>query len=76
MLQITDLGIGFTEEQINAVDAYTQFEREINEQQGSGLGIAIVRRIIDLHNGKFEIFSKKGEYSTILLKLPIAKDIG
>jgi two-component system, sensor histidine kinase and response regulator len=71
-LSITDNGRGMSKEQIEQIDAYMQFERKVYEQQGSGLGISIVTKLVDLHRGKFTIDSKLGEYTTISIKLPIA----
>lgn len=70
VISITDFGRGLTREQIESVGAYIQFERKIYEQQGSGLGLTIVRRIIELHKGEFEIISEYGKFTTINVKLP------
>lgn len=64
-LQITDYGIGFTKEQIDMVDAYIQFNRKFNEQQGIGLGIAIVKDIVNIFDGKYYIESEEEKFTTI-----------
>ncbi len=58
-ITISDSGIGMTSEQLKKLTAFVQFDREINEQQGIGLGLTIARRIVELHAGKFEITSEK-----------------
>lgn len=70
ILNITDEGRGFTDEQIQRVGAYMQFERKKYEQQGLGLGLAIVKGLVELHGGNLTIKSKIGEGTTILVKLP------
>ncbi len=57
MLSVLDHGIGMTQEHINSVGAYMQFNRKIYEQQGSGLGLIIAKKIAELHRGDFNIQS-------------------
>jgi two-component system phosphate regulon sensor histidine kinase PhoR len=35
-----------------------------------GLGLAYVKKIIEIHNGRIEVKSKKGQGTTFILKLP------
>ncbi len=73
-LSVTDLGRGMSKKQIEQIGAYTQFERDQYEQQGSGLGLSIVVKIVDLHNGDFSIASELDNYTTVIIKLPVATD--
>jgi signal transduction histidine kinase len=50
--------------------AYVQFERRIYEQQGSGLGFAIAKRLVELHGGKIIIDSIPGRQTLIKVTLP------
>ncbi|MGE5480471.1 MAG: response regulator [Chloroflexota bacterium] len=69
-LSITDFGRGMSQNQITNVGAYVQFERQIYEQQGVGLGLVISKRMVELHDGTFEIFSKEGEGVCVTFSLP------
>jgi len=69
-LIVSDRGRGFTTEQISSVGAYVQFERKSQEQQGLGLGLAIARRLTELHGGTLSIQSEKGQGSRVTIKLP------
>jgi signal transduction histidine kinase len=71
VISIKDEGRGMSKDQIENIDAYVQFERRAYEQQGSGLGLSIVRRILDLHNGDFYIESEPGKFTTVFIKIPI-----
>ncbi len=71
ILTFIDHGRGMTAEQIQSIDAYIQFDRRSYEQQGSGLGLSIVQRILDLHDGEFAVESAPGNYTRVMIKLPI-----
>lgn len=70
LLRVDDLGRGFSTEQVNKVGAYMQFDRKLHEQQGLGLGLSIAKRLTELHGGSLMIQSRKGEGTTIEIKLP------
>ncbi|TAL66795.1 MAG: HAMP domain-containing histidine kinase [Bacteroidetes bacterium] len=74
ILTFIDHGRGMTAEQIQSIDAYVQFDRRSHEQQGSGLGLSIVQRILDLHEGEFAVESDPGNYTRVMIKLPIPTD--
>jgi two-component system sensor histidine kinase/response regulator len=49
-IEVTDRGPGLTEPERNQVAAFRQFDRAKHEQQGLGLGLAIVQHIAALHH--------------------------
>jgi two-component system, sensor histidine kinase and response regulator len=69
-LKVDDLGRGFSTDQITKVGAYMQFDRKMHEQQGLGLGLSIAKRLTELHGGALVIQSRKGEGTTIEVRLP------
>jgi signal transduction histidine kinase len=71
-LTVRDEGRGFSTEQIRRVGAYLQFERKMDDHQGLGLGLAIAKKMAELHHGALTIASSQGEGSTITVKLPLA----
>jgi signal transduction histidine kinase len=72
-LSVLDLGRGMTEAQIAKIDAFIQFERETYEQQGTGLGLIICRKIAELSGGQFWIESVYQYEIKVHLTLPIAR---
>jgi signal transduction histidine kinase len=72
-LAVQDAGRGMATEQIAEIGAYMQFERQTYEQQGSGLGLALVKGLVDLYDGGFSVLSTIGEGTMVTLMLPISK---
>ena len=69
-LTITDYGRGMTPDQIRNVGGYMQFERKIHEQQGSGMGLVIAMRLVELYGGKLTITSTPGQKTCVEVIFP------
>jgi signal transduction histidine kinase len=71
VLKVSDQGIGISKE--NQERIFQRFERAIsaNEVSGLGLGLYIVRQILEMHRGSIEVKSHLGKGSTFIVKLPI-----
>ncbi len=52
---------------------FTAFHRGANvgSRPGTGLGLLVVKRCAELHQGKVEIESRIGEGTTVTVKLPV-----
>jgi signal transduction histidine kinase len=72
-LSVRDDGRGFSTEQISRVGAYMQFERKMQDEQGFGLGLAIAKKLVEVHGGELLIESNPGIGSTVTIKLPRTK---
>ncbi|MFQ5570513.1 MAG: response regulator [Rhodothermales bacterium] len=72
VLQVTDEGRGITDEQLQQVGAFVQFDRKKYEQQGLGLGLAIARRLTALHQGMLDIDSVLDKGTSVWVWLPLA----
>ncbi|MCG5056610.1 MAG: response regulator [Limnoraphis sp. WC205] len=70
ILSVIDKGRGMTPEHIQKMGAYLQFERKLYEQQGSGMGLSIVRRLVELHSGKLMIESEPNQQTIVRVELP------
>jgi two-component system sensor histidine kinase AtoS len=66
-VSISDTGPGIPAEDIDRVFAmyYT------TKPEGSGVGLPLVRRIVELHDGDIEIQSTVGRGTTVVIRLPV-----
>lgn len=71
IFSVADNGIGISEEQIKQISAFKQFDREEYQQEGNGLGLAIVTNILKLTGGRLEIESDPSVSSKISVIIPV-----
>lgn len=73
-IRITDFGIGIPEE--DQPHLFTRFFRAHNAEniQGTGLGLNIVKRYLDLLDGEITYTSKQGEGTTFSVSIPLEGD--
>ncbi|MBR6905500.1 MAG: response regulator, partial [Selenomonadaceae bacterium] len=75
-IRVKDTGMGMTPEFAAKIfEAYTR-DRTADNIQGTGLGMAITKSIIDLMNGSIEVHTAQGKGSEFIVRLdfPIAPD--
>ena len=73
IISVEDTGIGIKEEKLNMI--FEQF-RQVDESftrnnEGSGIGLSIVKSIVELHDGNIEVESEYGKGSKFTIILPI-----
>ncbi|HVY90479.1 MAG TPA: ATP-binding protein, partial [Hyphomonadaceae bacterium] len=75
-LSVSDTGVGFSEEVASRI--FERFEQaDISNSRkfgGLGLGLSIVKRLVDMMQGQVSATSREGEGSTFEVVLPIARD--
>ncbi|WNF38814.1 cache domain-containing protein [Bacillaceae bacterium IKA-2] len=67
LIRFIDEGIGIEQERIDRLGEPFYSTKE----KGTGLGLMVSYRIIENHNGKIKIYSKKNEGTTVDLMLPV-----
>ncbi|MCX6134933.1 MAG: hybrid sensor histidine kinase/response regulator [Ignavibacteriales bacterium] len=72
VLKVKDRGRGMTADQITNLGAYVQFDRPAYEQQGSGLGLTIAKRLVELYGGRMEFENTSGQGLSVEVHLPVA----
>ena len=70
-LTIQDNGIGFEEKYTDKIFAVFQRLHGRGEYEGTGVGLAVCRRITDRHGGTISALSKMGEGATFIVTLPV-----
>lgn len=70
-IYISDNGIGFNEQYLDKI--FTMFQRlhGRTEYEGTGIGLSIVKKIVEKHNGLVTAKSKEGEGTTFIIILPV-----
>ncbi|MEQ9166881.1 MAG: ATP-binding protein, partial [Fulvivirga sp.] len=74
LLSVKDSGIGIPKSIQKQI--FEKFYRaptgDLAKKQGTGLGLALVKQIVDLHRGKIEVQSDEGKGSTFIIQLPVS----
>ena len=74
IFSISDNGIGIEEQYSNQIFEVFKRLHAIGEYQGTGIGLAVVKRIIDRHGGRIWVKSELGKGSTFYFTVPIARN--
>ena len=74
-LSFSDNGIGFEKEYIGKMFSIFQRLHTREKFSGTGIGLAICKKIVDLHNGKIEAISEPSQGATFLITLPIDQNL-
>jgi len=76
LLEITDTGVGIPENEIPKM--FERFHRVQNVTgrsfEGTGIGLSLVKELVELHGGEISVRSKLDEGTTFTISLPIGKD--
>lgn len=70
-ITVSDNGIGFDDTYRTRIFEIFQRLHGRNEYEGTGIGLAIVKKIIDTHNGLITAQSEPGNGSTFIMVLPV-----
>jgi len=68
---IQDKGIGIPSEDQTSIFRAFQRAGNVGERPGTGLGLVLVKRCVDLHRGKVQIESKLEKGTTVTVRLPV-----
>lgn len=73
IIEITDFGVGISDENIEFIfEKFTQIDNGLTRlNEGSGIGLSLVKSFIKMHKGSINVKSKLGEGTTFKIDIPI-----
>ncbi len=69
-IDVVDHGFGITKEQILNIDYLQQFDRAQKEISGNGIGLAMVKKILSIIEGTFNIESEPNKFTKVFISFP------
>jgi signal transduction histidine kinase len=70
-VNVCDEGVGMTEEELSHVwERFYKTDKARSKKTGTGIGLSIVKQIVDLHGASISVKSKKGHGTTFKVTLP------
>ncbi|MCO7224499.1 ATP-binding protein [Pleionea sp. CnH1-48] len=76
-IRITDSGIGIPEEDLSRIfePLYRVQEKSKNQIQGTGIGLALVKELVEKYHGTIEVKSTPKQGTSFCLQFPLAKQL-
>lgn len=77
-IQVQDFGIGIPEkEQKEVFKPFYRGEKSVRDQvKGNGIGLSLVKKVVEAHRGEIRLASKNGKGSTFSIVLPMEAEHG
>lgn len=75
-LRISDSGKGIAKDHLDKIfDRFYQIDRSYTrEQEGTGIGLALTKELVELHKGKIKVESEEGKGTTFIVRIPLGRD--
>jgi len=73
-IEVTDTGVGIPEEKLTTIfESFSQADESVTRRYGgTGLGLTIVKQLVELQKGKIHVVSKEHVGSTFIVTIPYA----
>lgn len=74
-ISVKDTGIGIPNDKLDKIfERFAQVDKSFTRQhEGSGIGLALVKSLVEMHGGTIEAISKLGEGSEFIILIPISE---
>lgn len=71
-IEVTDTGVGIPEEKLNTIfESFSQADASVTRRYGgTGLGLTIVKQLVELQQGSIHVVSKEHQGSTFMVTIP------
>lgn len=73
-VSVADTGAGIPKEDLPRI--FTKFYQARNAKKGTGIGLALVKHLVEAHNGRVYVESELGKGTTFTVELPVAPPEG
>jgi signal transduction histidine kinase/ligand-binding sensor domain-containing protein/DNA-binding response OmpR family regulator len=73
ILEVEDTGCGIPVDKQTLI--FDRFYQVDNDYVGTGIGLSLIKRLVDLHHGKIEVKSQPGEGSTFTVYIPQNEEV-
>lgn len=72
VIKVSDTGIGISDSDMGRVfERFYRTDKARSQKGGTGIGLAIVKHIVEAHGGNAEVRSREGHGSTFSIRLPL-----
>jgi signal transduction histidine kinase len=72
-ISVKDTGVGIPEDKLKIIfDRFGQVEKTLTRnKEGTGIGLSLVKTLVEIHGGSISVNSKLGEGSEFIIELPV-----
>lgn len=76
LIEVKDSGVGIAPDQLDKVfDRFYQVDdSHTKEQEGTGLGLALTKDLVELHGGEISVSSEEGKGTVFIVRLPLGRE--
>nr|WP_241409216.1 ATP-binding protein [Clostridium beijerinckii] len=73
IVSVRDTGVGIPKDkQLSIFKRFVQVDKSLSrKREGSGIGLSLVKSLVELHNGTIKINSEYGKGSEFIIELPV-----
>ena len=76
LIEVKDSGVGIAPDQLDKVfDRFYQVDdSHTREQEGTGIGLALTKDLVELHGGEISVSSEEGKGTVFIARLPLGRE--